>query len=159
MRRSLMLGLLFVCLVLALAACTSEGEPGPAGPAGAAGPAGPAGPAGAAADLVAADLSCTECHNDTNVLSGKTAAWEESIALRPGEVLLCGASSAGCAGCHSGGGFTAMVAAGINPQARSKKAIPTRLIQDCRTCHEIHTTLHRCRLGPDDHRSCGALRL
>jgi len=48
-------------------------------------------------------------------------------------------SSASCAGCHSGGGFSAMVAAGLNPgTVEEGDPHPTR--QDCRTCHQIHTT-------------------
>ncbi len=62
-------------LVLLLAACAgAAGEPGPAGPAG---PAGPQGPAGPAATTV--DLTCSECHNDTTLITGKEAAWSESL--------------------------------------------------------------------------------
>ena len=40
---------------------------------------GPAGPAGEAAVMNAEDLTCTECHNDTSLITGKKAAWEESF--------------------------------------------------------------------------------
>jgi hypothetical protein len=123
-------------LVLLLAACAgAAGEPGPAGPAGPAGPQGPAGPAGEAA--MAADLSCTECHTDTSLITGKETAWSETLH-GTGEAYLRG-TSASCAGCHSGGAFSAMVAAGLNPgSVEAGDPDPTR--QDCRTCHAIHTT-------------------
>jgi hypothetical protein len=48
-------------------------------------------------------------------------------------------TSASCAGCHSGGGFSAMVAAGLTPdKVEAGDPNPTR--QDCRACHNIHTT-------------------
>ena len=127
---------LFAFLALVLAACTS-GDAGPAGPAGPAGAAGPAGPAGSAAELTAGDLTCSECHNDTNVLTGKQTAWADSLH-GTGEAYVRG-TSASCAGCHSGGAFTEMVAAGLNPgSVEAGDPDPTR--QDCRTCHQIHET-------------------
>jgi len=46
---------------------------------------------------------------------------------------------AGCAGCHSGGAFSAMVAQGLRPdQVEVGDPNPTR--QDCRTCHAVHTS-------------------
>jgi hypothetical protein len=86
---------------------------------------------------MASDLSCTECHNDTTVITGKKAAWEESIH-GTGEAFVRG-TSAGCAGCHSGGAFKAMVAAGQTP-AEVESGDPNPTHQDCRTCHEIHTS-------------------
>jgi len=123
-------------VAIILAACAgAAGEPGPAGPAGPAGPQGPAGPAGAAP--AAADLSCTTCHNETTLITGKEAAWAESVH-GTGEAYVRG-TSAGCAGCHSGGGFSAMVAAGLTPdQVENGDPDPTR--QDCRACHQIHTS-------------------
>ena len=86
---------------------------------------------------MASDLSCTECHNDTTLIAGKEAAWSESVH-GTGEAFVRG-TSADCAGCHSGGGFSAMVAAGGNPSTvESGDPNPTR--QDCRTCHQIHTS-------------------
>jgi hypothetical protein len=86
---------------------------------------------------MAADLTCTECHNDTTIITGKKAAWEESLH-GTGEAYVRG-TSAGCAGCHSGGAFKAMVAAGQTPaEVEAGDGNPTH--QDCRTCHEIHTT-------------------
>jgi hypothetical protein len=87
--------------------------------------------------LVAADLTCTECHNDSSIITGKKASWEESLHST-GEAFVRGESS-GCAGCHSGGAFSAMVAAGLNP-SEVTEGDPNPTHQDCRTCHEIHTT-------------------
>lgn len=132
-RRTILLGLALVGTALALAACA--GGEGPVGPAGPEGPQGPPGPAGAAP--AAADLTCTECHNDTTLIAGKQTAWSESLH-GTGEAFLRG-TSADCAGCHSGGGFSAMVAAGLTPDTiEAGDPNPTR--QDCRTCHQIHTT-------------------
>lgn len=135
-------GFLALSLILLLAACTGTagdaGPAGPAGPAGADGAPGPAGPAGAdASAMAAADLTCTECHNDSSIITGKKAAWEESLHST-GEAFVRGESS-GCAGCHSGGGFSAMIAAGLNP-SEVTEGDPNPTHQDCRTCHAIHTT-------------------
>jgi hypothetical protein len=87
--------------------------------------------------MAAAELTCTECHNDTTIITGKKAAWSESIH-GTGEAYVRG-TSAGCAGCHSGGAFKEMVAAGLNPsEVESGDPNPTH--QDCRTCHLIHTS-------------------
>jgi hypothetical protein len=71
------------------------------------------------------------------LITGKEAAWEESLH-GSGEAFVRG-TSAGCAGCHSGGAFTAMVAAGQNP-GTVEEGDPNPTRQDCRTCHEIHNT-------------------
>ncbi|MFC2177066.1 hypothetical protein ACFLRH_01470 [Actinomycetota bacterium] len=142
-RNALRVLMLFGVLLL-LAAC--GGDTGPAGPEGPAGPAGPAGadgadgaagPAGSAAELDAAELTCTECHNDTSIITGKKAAWEESLHST-GEAFVRGESGS-CAGCHSGGAFQEMVAAGMNP-SEVEAGDPNPTHQDCRTCHEIHTS-------------------
>jgi hypothetical protein len=84
-----------------------------------------------------AELTCTECHNDTTLLTGKKTAWSESVHGM-GEAYVRG-TSASCAGCHSGGGFSARVAAGLHPdQVEEGDPNPTR--QDCRACHQIHVT-------------------
>jgi hypothetical protein len=83
------------------------------------------------------ELSCAECHNDTTLVAGKTTAWSETMHGM-GEAYVRGTSSS-CAGCHSGGGFSAMVAAGLNPdEVEEGDPDPTR--QDCRACHQIHVT-------------------
>ena len=135
MNRKLLLSSLVVFFGLILAACA--GSAGPAGPAGPQGPAGPAGPAGSAAEIMTTDLSCTECHNDTTLITGKKTAWSES-RHGTGEAFVRGTSSS-CAGCHSGGGFSARIAAGLDPdEVEAGDPNPTR--QDCRACHQIHTT-------------------
>ena len=140
--KHLVLATFILVLALALAACAgSEGPAGPQGPAGPAGPEGPAGPAGSAGEgggaMAASDLTCTECHNETTIITGKKAAWEDSIH-GTGEAFVRG-TSAGCAGCHSGGAFKEMIAAGLNPsEVESGDPNPTH--QDCRTCHQIHMT-------------------
>jgi hypothetical protein len=48
-------------------------------------------------------------------------------------------TSASCAACHSGGAFSKMVADGLTPNTVTEgDPNPTR--QDCRTCHQIHTS-------------------
>lgn len=135
-RRFIITALILVGAALVLAACA--GQTGPAGPAGPQGPAGAQGPAGpAGAPPAAADLSCTQCHTDTTLIVGKETAWETS-GHGTGTAYVRG-TSASCAGCHSGGGFSAMVAAGLTPDTvENGDPNPTR--QDCRACHEIHTT-------------------
>jgi hypothetical protein len=80
---------------------------------------------------------CMSCHNDTTVITGKQIAWDES-GHGTGTSYGRG-TSACCAGCHSGGGFSAMVAAGLTPDTvEAGDPNPTR--QDCRACHQIHTS-------------------
>ncbi len=131
-KKFVLIGLLGM-LALVLAACAgAAGAPGPAGPAGPPGPEGPAGPA-----ATTADLTCSECHNDTTLIAGKAQAWSETNHGM-GESYARGTSS-GCAGCHSGGAFSAMVAAGLNPgTVEAGDPDPTR--QDCRACHQVHVT-------------------
>lgn len=147
-KRRLLFGALLLLLALALAACAGaegpqgpagpEGPPGPAGPEGPPGPAGPAGPAGPQGEAAEmGELTCTECHNDTTLITGRESTWSTSLHAT-GTAFLRG-TSASCAGCHSGGAFSEMVAAGSNPSAvEAGDPHPTR--QDCRTCHQIHTT-------------------
>jgi len=144
-KKYLFLGLFLIVLALGLAACAGtagpagpEGPQGPAGPAGPAGPEGPQGPPGeAAAPAEMGELTCTECHTDTTLITGKKTAWSESLH-GTGEAYVRGTSSS-CAGCHSGGGFSAMLAAGQNP-GTVEEGDPNPTRQDCRACHEIHTT-------------------
>lgn len=86
---------------------------------------------------LAQEITCTECHNDTTMITGKKMGWEESMH-GTGEAFWRG-TSASCAGCHSGGGFSAMVAQGLTPDTvEVGDPNPTR--QDCRACHQIHTS-------------------
>lgn len=115
-----------------LAAC-GTGPQGPEGPAGPAGPQGEPGPA-----MTVADLTCTECHNDTAIITSKKANWEESLHGQ-GTAFIEEGGNKSCAFCHSGAAFSQAVAEGKNfSQVESGDANPTH--QDCRTCHQIHTT-------------------
>ena len=79
---------------------------------------------------------CMGCHNDTTVITEKQTALSEAVH-GTGEAFGRG-TSAGCAGCHSGGAFSAMVAAGLTPDTvEAGDPNPTR--QSCRACHQIHT--------------------
>ena len=127
-KRTLLYAGLFIVVGVLLVACS----PGPAGPAG---PQGEPGPAGQPAE--ASDLSCTGCHNDSTRITGNQTAWSTS-QHGLGTVFARG-TSVGCAGCHSGGGFSARVAAGLSwNEVEEGDPNPTR--QDCRACHQIHTT-------------------
>ena len=124
-----LLGVMVVIGVV-LSAC---GAPGPVGPAGPAGPQGEAGP-----PAMAADLTCIQCHNDTTLITGKEAAWSESLH-GTGEAYLRGTQNT-CAGCHSGGGFSARIAAGNTNPDTVEVGDPNPTRQDCRACHQIHTS-------------------
>ena len=58
--------------------------------------------------------ACTECHNDTTLITGKALAWSGSVHATGTSAAYAG-GRAGCTGCHSGASFSAMVAAGQNP--------------------------------------------
>jgi len=126
-------------LVALLTACAgtegAAGAEGPAGPPGPAGPEGPQGPAGEAAATT--ELTCVECHNDTSLITGKETAWEESLH-GSGTATAYAGGRAGCAACHSGNGFSDWLVAGGSPDDSAANPNPTR--QDCRACHNIHTS-------------------
>ena len=87
--------------------------------------------------VLAQEISCTVCHDDTTVITGKQVGLSEAVH-GTGESFGRG-TRAGCAGCHSGGAFSAMVAQGLRPdQVEVGDPNPTR--QDCRTCHAVHTS-------------------
>lgn len=132
-KKVVLLCALLLAAAFALAACA--GPAGSVGPAGPAGPVGPQGPAGK--NPSAADLTCTQCHNNTNLISSKAEAWATS-AHGSGELFLAEGTEDGCAGCHSGSGFLADLAGNLTPDKSVADANPTQ--QDCRTCHKIHTT-------------------
>jgi hypothetical protein len=82
-------------------------------------------------------LSCADCHNASSLITGKQTEWAESVHATGTAYVR--ASSASCAGCHSGNGFQQMVEAGENPDTVEQgQPDPTR--QDCRACHQIHET-------------------
>ena len=142
MRRRLIIpGLALVGAALVLTACAGGAGPaGAAGPAGPAGPQGPAGPAGAAP--AAADLSCTECHNDTTLIFSKEAQFRETSVHGTGEAFERG-EEASCAGCHGTEGAKARINAGLPPHDASVVGVLNVSPFDCRTCHNIHTTYTR----------------
>jgi hypothetical protein len=81
--------------------------------------------------------TCTDCHNDTTLITGKATQWEES-GHGTGTAYVRG-TSASCAGCHSGGGFSDRIAAGLAPdEVTTGDPNPTR--QTCRACHQIHVS-------------------
>lgn len=128
---------LLIGAALVLAACA--GEAGPEGPAGATGPAGPQGPPGEAAVLDVANLSCTECHNDTTLIVSKEAQFRLASVHGTGEAFERGEST-NCAGCHGTEGAKARINAGLPPHDPSVEGVVNVSPYDCRTCHNIHTT-------------------
>ena len=123
-------------LIIAAVVITACGTPGPQGPQGEPGPAGPQGEPGPA--MTVADLTCTECHNDTAIITGKKANWEESLH-GSGTAFIEEGGNKSCAFCHSGATFSETIAAGGSfNTVESGDADPTH--QDCRTCHQIHVT-------------------
>ncbi|MBC8505105.1 MAG: hypothetical protein ISR58_02095 [Anaerolineales bacterium] len=90
-----------------------------------------------ATSVFAQSGDCTDCHNDTTVITGKKTATDESMHGM-GESYVRGTRNS-CVGCHSGGGFSDMVAAGLAPnELETGDPDPTR--QDCRACHQVHVT-------------------
>ncbi len=93
--------------------------------------------AGSSAEAVESP-PCLACHNDTTLIAGKATQWQTS-GHGTGTAYAVEGPNKSCAGCHSGGGFSARIAAGLQPnQVTVGDPNPTR--QDCRTCHQIHTT-------------------
>jgi hypothetical protein len=137
-KKTILLVALLVIFAMVISAC-KPGEAGPTGSTGdtgAAGAAGDAGPAGADADV--SDLTCTECHDSTSLISGKQATTALS-GHQTGTAAAYAGARGSCTGCHSGGSFSAAYAGGmINTDY--DVADPNPSPQDCRTCHQIHTT-------------------
>ncbi len=132
LKKMLVLAGVLVVAAAVLSAC-GTGPQGPEGPAGPAGPQGEPGPA-----MSVEDLTCTECHNDTAIITGKKTAWSTSIH-GTGAGLAYAGERADCAGCHDGSAFSAMIAEGKNfSEVEAPNASATH--QDCRTCHQIHVT-------------------
>jgi len=127
-----LLVLLGAVLVTAAVITACGGQPGPVGPAGPEGPQGEPGPVASGTDL-----TCTECHNDSSLITAKHFAWAES-KHGLGEAANYAGGRATCTGCHSGASFSARIAAGQAPDEVEVVTAVTQ--QDCRTCHQIHTT-------------------
>jgi hypothetical protein len=133
-RKNLAILALLLAGAVILGACAAQ--PGPPGPAG---PAGPAGPPGPAAEVAAADLTCTECHNDTTLIVSKEAQFRESSVHGTGESFVRGEGT-DCAGCHGTEGAKARIKAGLPPHDASVVGVTNVSPFDCRTCHSIHTS-------------------
>jgi hypothetical protein len=88
---------------------------------------------------VAADLSCTECHNNTTLIVSKEAQFRETSTHGTGESFIRGEGT-DCAGCHGTEGAVARISAGLMPHDPSVTGIVNVSPFDCRTCHQIHTT-------------------
>ena len=134
-RRNLAILALLLGGALVLGACAAQ--PGPTGPAGPQGPAGPAGPPGQ--PVAAAELTCTECHNDTTLIVSKEAQFRENSVHGTGESFERGEGT-DCAGCHGTEGAKARINAGLPPHDPSVVGVTNVSPFDCRTCHNIHTT-------------------
>jgi hypothetical protein len=89
--------------------------------------------------MAAADLSCTECHNDTTIIWSKEAQFRESSVHGTGESFVRGEGT-NCAGCHGHEGAEARIAAGLPPHDPSVEGIVNVSPFTCRTCHDIHKT-------------------
>jgi Cytochrome c3 len=133
-RKNLVIFALVLGGALVLGACAAQGPAGPAGPQG---PAGPAGPPGQ--PVAAADLTCTECHNDTTLIVSKEAQFRQNSVHGTGEAFVRGEST-DCAGCHGTEGAKARINAGLPPHDPSVVGVTNVSPFDCRTCHNIHTT-------------------
>ncbi|MEE8414002.1 MAG: cytochrome c3 family protein [Dehalococcoidales bacterium] len=103
---------------------------------GCAGLTGPTGPAGA--DGVNAAATCNDCHNDTTLVYSKSFQSAQTVH-QTGTAWSYAGGRAGCTACHSSEGFQEMVATGIGIED-FEEATPNPSPQNCRTCHEIHTT-------------------
>jgi hypothetical protein len=78
------------------------------------------------------------CHDETSLITGKQTSVSGAVHGTGTAAAYAGGRS-GCAACHSGGAFSAMVAAGLTPDTfEGGDPNPTR--QDCRTCHQVHTS-------------------
>jgi len=89
-------------------------------------------------DMAAAEGACADCHNPGTELTGRATAWADSV--HGTGTAYVRAASADCAGCHSGGAFSAMMAAGIQNPEDVEMGDPNPTRQDCRACHQIHET-------------------
>ncbi len=126
---SITLAALLPVIIFAASCAAPAGTVGPPGPAG---PSGPPGPAGPAASVATAE--CSACHNDSTTLLAKQLQYQKSGHFLLGDFER---NDAGCAVCHTSEGFTERIATNSIEIAGD---IEDPTPQNCRTCHEIHTT-------------------
>ncbi len=89
-------------------------------------------------ELASGPLTCAECHDGSNVITGKQAEWSMSLH-GTGLTYEEEGGNPSCAGCHSGHAFQVRIAAGQSPnQVTQGDTDPTPM--DCRACHMIHDT-------------------
>ncbi len=134
-------GAVILVLVLSLTALLTAcaGPAGPAGPTGSAGPAGSAGTAGPVGSTgPAGGEACSDCHNDTTLILSKSIQSATTTHMTGGAHDYAG-GRASCTACHSSEGFQEMVATGIGIED-FEEATANPSPQNCRTCHQIHTT-------------------
>ena len=122
-----LLSAIFFGAMLVMASCTKEGPAGANGADGADGTDGEDGINGS--DGTA---TCIQCHDNNQVIFGKTLQWESSTHAMGGNFERNGTS---CAPCHTSQGFLERMAAGAQTTAED---INNPNPPNCYTCHEIH---------------------
>lgn len=88
-----------------------------------------------------ATAGCTTCHNDTTLVFSKRMQSNGTTHMTGRGWSYAGAR-ASCTACHSSEGFQEMVATSMGIE-NFKEATPNPSPQNCRTCHQIHTTYTR----------------
>lgn len=82
-----------------------------------------------------ASETCSECHNNTSVISNKSKQWAQSIHATGGNAAY--SNRAGCVQCHTSQGFLEYV----EEKSVADISVPTEPMQiNCFTCHNIHET-------------------
>jgi hypothetical protein len=121
----LSIGFLFIGASI-ISACTKEGPMGPAGADGSNGAAGK--------DGTDAAITCGQCHDESDGLTGPIKQYEESKHAT-GEAFTEGYNGS-CSPCHSSQGFKEAVSKNILNASAYTSPSPI----NCRTCHKIHET-------------------
>ncbi len=81
---------------------------------------------------------CTTCHNDTTLVLSKSVQSATTTHMTGGAHDYAGGRTS-CTACHSSEGFQEMVATGVGIED-FEEATANPSPQNCRTCHQIHTT-------------------
>jgi len=114
--------------IFLISSCTKEGPAGPAGKDGSNGEDGIDGTNGAA--------TCTQCHDNTQILEGKMLQWEASVHATGGNFER---NEGECARCHTSQGFINFHNGTYDPFAAGAKILNPNP-PNCYTCHSIHST-------------------